>query len=98
MTREKRPYLSYLLRLWQVGPVDNTSTSWRGSLESSRTGERIGFDNLDELCDFLQKQQYLSSTLEGERLGGNSLPESEEGSKVDDQQNEKGGEDNEILG
>lgn len=53
-------YLSYLLRLWQVDSVRAgdglDSRAWRGSLESSLTGERVGFANLDELVNFLQRQ------------------------------------------
>jgi hypothetical protein len=50
-------YLSYLLRLWQVDSVRAghglDSRAWRGSLESSLTGERLGFASLDELFEYL---------------------------------------------
>ena len=50
-------YLSYLLRLWQVDSVRAgdglDSRAWRGSLESSLTGERLGFTSLDELFEYL---------------------------------------------
>ena len=57
----KRPeYLSYLIRLWQVAAAREGDAAggraWRGSLESSLTGERQGFASLDELVEFLQRQ------------------------------------------
>ena len=50
MIGRKRPYLSYLLRLWLAegdGPV------WRASLENPTTAERHGFANLESLFTFL---------------------------------------------
>jgi excisionase family DNA binding protein len=47
-------YLSFLLRLWQVG--DAEKPAWRASLESPATGQRQGFASLPELFDFLQAQ------------------------------------------
>jgi len=52
-TPERCDYLSYLLRLWRVG---TEKTTWRASLESPHTGERIGFASLGELFAFLQQQ------------------------------------------
>ena len=55
---EKQPrYLSYLLRLWQV--QENEHTTWRASLESSHTGEKWGFADLDALCVFLHEQTTI---------------------------------------
>ena len=52
-TAQSPDYLSYLLRLWRArGEVD----SWRASLESPLTGERLGFGSLDELFSFLREQ------------------------------------------
>ena len=49
--RARRPYLAYLLRLWQVeteqGPV------WRASLQSADGAERQAFGDLARLCAFL---------------------------------------------
>jgi hypothetical protein len=50
---ERRHYRSYLLRMWQVGPE---LCDWRAMLENPSTGERQGFANLDELCDWIQTQ------------------------------------------
>lgn len=54
---EQPGYQSYLLRLWQVDSVrvgdGLDSRVWRGSLESSLTGERLGFTSLDELFEYL---------------------------------------------
>lgn len=64
---EWQEYLSYLLRLWQAdapgqdprpGPPE-----WRGSLESSLTGERLGFANLEELFVFLQRQTGMAAEV-----------------------------------
>ena len=47
-----RPYVTLLLRLWQV--EDNGAPVWRASLESSQTGERHGFADLGALFTFLR--------------------------------------------
>jgi hypothetical protein len=54
MTEQRRGYLAYLLRLWQVHS-DGKST-WRASLESARTGEHRGFANLKDLFTFLERE------------------------------------------
>ncbi len=54
MSKEKRPYISFLLRLWQTESKEDLV--WRASLESSRTEERWGFASLDELFAFLRQQ------------------------------------------
>jgi hypothetical protein len=45
-------YRAYLLRLWRV--TAGGQITWRASLESPDTGERLGFANLAALCAFLQ--------------------------------------------
>jgi hypothetical protein len=51
VTERQRPYLAYLLRLWQVdteqGPV------WRASLQSADGSERQAFGDLARLSAFL---------------------------------------------
>jgi hypothetical protein len=61
---ERQLYRSYLLRMWQVGqePCD-----WRAMLENPSTGERQGFANLDDLCDWIQEQAQA-----GEQCGPSS--------------------------
>jgi len=54
MVAEQPGYLAYLLRLWQVN--DDGKPVWRASLESPRTGERLGFANLDLLFAFLEEK------------------------------------------
>jgi hypothetical protein len=39
--------------------------AWRGSLESSLTGERQGFANLDELVEFLRDRTGIVAEAEG---------------------------------
>lgn len=47
-----RRYESYLLRLWESDEAGQLV--WRASLESSDTGERRGFADLDSLFAYLQ--------------------------------------------
>jgi hypothetical protein len=49
--RERFEYHSFLLRLWQV--MEDGKPIWRFSLEDPVSGERIGFNRLGELVDFL---------------------------------------------
>ena len=55
MRERKRPYLAYLLRLWQVRD-DEGLTGWRASVDNAHTGERRGFAGLVELFDFLENE------------------------------------------
>ncbi|MBN1813294.1 MAG: hypothetical protein JXA14_15770 [Anaerolineae bacterium] len=66
MNDDQHRYLSYLLRIWAVD--QNGSRIWRASLESSTTGERLGFPDLDTLLAFLR--QRTSGTSEPD--AGNS--------------------------
>ncbi len=52
MSRKRRRYYSYLLRLWR----DDDGAPWRSSLEAPRTRERKSFANLEGLCEFLHEQ------------------------------------------
>ena len=54
MSKGQRPYLSYLLRLWQVG--SEGEGVWRASLEDPHTGECKGFGSLEDLFEFLREQ------------------------------------------
>jgi hypothetical protein len=54
MARETRPYISYLLRLWQI--KSQGSPVWRASLEEPHTGQRRGFASLEDLFDFLRQE------------------------------------------
>lgn len=54
MSKEQRPYLSYLLRLWQTRRAGELV--WRASLENPHTGERRGFATLEALFAFLRQQ------------------------------------------
>lgn len=53
MSDQDFQYKAYLLRLWRGGP-GVAETQWRASLENSRTGERLGFGNLEQLFYYLQ--------------------------------------------
>ena len=59
MAQEQPDYLSYLLRLWRVS---EEKAAWRASLESSRTGKRIGFTDLESLFAYLKTPTVGEST------------------------------------
>jgi hypothetical protein len=48
---DQQRYLCYLLRVWTVDR--NGSCIWRASLESSTTGERLGFRDLPTLFAYI---------------------------------------------
>lgn len=54
MTRQRRDYLSYLLRIWRTG--NESDAVWRASIENPFNGERQAFASLQDLCAFLQIQ------------------------------------------
>jgi hypothetical protein len=54
VTERQRPYLAYLLRLWQV--QDKGKIGWRASLENAHTGEKLAFAHLDQLVAFLRER------------------------------------------
>lgn len=64
---QPRRYLSYLLRLWEEsggsppGAPLGEPPVWRASLESPRSGERLGFASLAELFAFLENETRSSS-------------------------------------
>jgi hypothetical protein len=62
VTERKRPYLAYLLRLWQV--QDKGKIGWRASLENAHTGEKLAFAQLDELVVFLRERTGLAPPAE----------------------------------
>lgn len=55
---EQPDYQSYLLRLWRVDKGEN---GVQASLESTHTGERRGFANLEAMLDFLRRQMTAQS-------------------------------------
>jgi hypothetical protein len=58
VTERQRPYLAYLLRLWQI--QDKGEIGWRASLENAHTGEKLAFAQLDELVAFLRQRAGLA--------------------------------------
>jgi len=63
MRERKRPYLAYLLRLWQVR--DKGQIDWRASVENAHTGERLGFAHFDELIAFLRERTGMAPPEKG---------------------------------
>jgi hypothetical protein len=51
MSGERRGYLAYLLRMWQV--EEDGGVRWRALLERPGDGERFAFANLEAAFDFL---------------------------------------------
>ena len=62
VTERQRPYLAYLLRLWQT--QDKGEIGWRASLENAHTGEKLAFAQLDELVAFLRQRAGLAPPAE----------------------------------
>jgi hypothetical protein len=65
VTERQRPYLAYLLRLWQI--QDKGKIGWRISLENAHTGEKLAFAHLDQLVAFLRErvgQASLANSLD----------------------------------
>jgi hypothetical protein len=58
--KEPDDYQSYLLRLWRVS--DGEEPTWRASLQSSRSGEQMGFDSLEELVEYLRWRTGLTAS------------------------------------
>lgn len=54
LTEEQLNYVSYLLRLWQVQSAGRLI--WRASLQSTATGERLGFADFESLVAFLLEE------------------------------------------
>jgi hypothetical protein len=52
VSRERREYLSYLLRLWPV--EGGGQVVWRACLKSASSGEQVGFAGLEALFDYLR--------------------------------------------
>ena len=78
--KEPPDYLSYLLRLWRVS---EGKMAWRASLESSYTGERKGFANLNDLCDFLQAQTKTQTKTQINVQTGGELDQIDRDSAID---------------
>jgi hypothetical protein len=54
VTEPQQRYSSYLLRLWRT--ASDGGGSYRASLESAHSGERVGFCSLDALMSFLRRE------------------------------------------
>ena len=71
MNHQAQDYVSYLLRLWQVGGQDEPI--WRASLECPRTGKQEGFASLADLFAFLDQEMAPHEAPLQE--GGTAAPE-----------------------
>jgi hypothetical protein len=66
--------VSYLLRMWRESDAGEASDeedqpTWRASVVSTLTGKRRGFASLDDLFDFLRRQEgtMLDNHLDRDR-------------------------------
>ncbi len=57
--KDKSRYFSFLLRVWLAG--GDSQPQWRASLENPRTGERLGFASLEDLCRYLKQITRLDA-------------------------------------
>jgi hypothetical protein len=64
MSAERKGYLAYLVRLWQVN--QEGGAAWRASLEDAHSGESCGFISLEDLFDFLCQRVKEYSMKENE--------------------------------
>ena len=63
----KNKYYSFLLRLWKSEQVEKAVT-WRASLESTDSTERIIFADIDELVEYIN--QLASEPNQSNELNG----------------------------
>jgi hypothetical protein len=54
MNQEQDPYLAYMLRLWPVEVQGRVN--WRASLQCVSSGERLGFEDLEQMFDHLRQE------------------------------------------
>ena len=61
MCATQKIYIAYLLRLWRADGTAGKEVfdTWRASLESPQTGERIGFGAVEELFAYLRQEMEL---------------------------------------
>ncbi len=69
----RRPYLSYLLRLW--GELDHAQLIWRASLESVQTGESIHFATLERLLQFIIDEATQAEEMHRQLDKTDNLPQ-----------------------
>jgi hypothetical protein len=60
----KTHYLSYLLRLWRV--QEKGIDTWRASLHSPQTGQRVSFRSLEALLAFLRRETGTAVDSDGD--------------------------------
>ena len=72
MSEPRRGYLAFLLRLWQAR--SETGPTWRVSLESAHSGERLGFASLEELFGFLRRRTAEEEAMDEGRLDCDKQP------------------------
>ena len=79
MSENRRRYISYLLRLWQV--ESEGRFVWRTSLQDPRTGQRRGFASLEALFAFLigetgsEPESDTASEASPQEEAGSAYPE-----------------------
>jgi hypothetical protein len=68
---QSRPsvYHHFILLVWEERGMDGPYVTWRFSLQDSQNTERMGFKNLEELKNFLEK--WLKTPQPVEKSGQN---------------------------
>jgi hypothetical protein len=79
-------YLSFLLRLWPV--TQEGRTIWRASLESSQTGERFGFSDIEALFYFIEHSLSSPAALKP-LLSTELVAHRVEAARLDEQQSDE---------
>ena len=71
----KENYLSFLLRIWKSGVPENPD--WRLSIENSLTRERVAFDSLEGLVEYLKVKVSEDPTNERPQFDGSNAGQTE---------------------
>jgi hypothetical protein len=68
MNRETNRDFTFLLRLWSENGDFPGTAGWRAILEDARSGDRLGFANLEQLFEHLM--QLAETSGKGPNEGG----------------------------
>jgi hypothetical protein len=55
MNNDRNRYFTFLLRLWTENSGAGGAACWRATLEDGRSGEKVGFANLEQLFTHLMQ-------------------------------------------
>jgi hypothetical protein len=84
MNNDSNRYFTFLLRLWPENSGAEAAAGWRATLEDARSGERVGFANLEQLFTHLMQlvesggKSYLQETRADGPMAQTSAPDQTE--------------------